>query len=145
MLLGQALSIKEALYFLCQSQPSSIELDTKFGKGRQELRQYPDKESKWAADGFAQRQTGHELSSQLQGAVPCCCGCARHLMLTRVLLQDVEEPEAKAAVIWILGEHGFTIQVSRLLEFSLRCCQQGLCCRSKHASLCAATQCLTGL
>ena len=26
-------------------------------------------------------------------------------------VQDVEEPEARAAFIWILGEHGQTIQV----------------------------------
>ena len=66
-------------------------------------------------------------------------------MLIRVLLQDVEEPEAKAAVIWILGEHGYTIQVSRLLDLSRRCCQQCLCGRSKHARLYATAQCLTGL
>ena len=28
-----------------------------------------------------------------------------------VALQDVEEPEARAAFIWILGEHGHVIQV----------------------------------
>ena len=70
----------------------------------------------WAADGFAQHQTSHESSSQLQGTAARCCGCACHVMLICVLLQDIEEPEAKAAVIWILGEHGYNIQVSRLLE-----------------------------
>ena len=45
-------------------------------------------------------------------------------MLISVLLQDVEEPEAKAAVIWILGEHGYTIQVSRLLSLNPRHCTE---------------------
>lgn len=27
-------------------------------------------------------------------------------------MQDVEEPQARAAFIWILGEHGQTIQVA---------------------------------
>ena len=120
------------------SQPSSLELDTS-REDRQELL--------WFLHGLV---TGLRSTRPAMSPQASCRGCplvggACHLMLICVLLQDVEEPEAKAAVIWILGEHGYTIQVSRLPDLRLRCCQQCLCCRSKHASLSAAAQCLTGL
>lgn len=43
-------------------------------------------------------------------------------------MQDVEEPQARTAFIWILGEHGQTIQVA--LDPVLNCvCMRCLCSR----------------
>lgn len=44
------------------------------------------------------------------------------------LVQDVEEAEARAAFIWILGEHGQTIQVASRLYMLQHACLPHLTC-----------------
>ena len=83
---------------------------------------YPDQGPAAALPPHSRR--GHCLRSQHLAAGACCWDTAakhdsgsvlhaapRPLTVVHAWLQHVEEPEARAAFIWMLGEHGRDIQV----------------------------------